>query len=107
LGRSTEQVRRYLREGKLPGRRIGGQWFIREPVALYQAREGDQKSMSAWELGHPGGDEYGAAFRRKLSPGEVRALAERIDRRREGIRERLGHELDVVKLVRESREGLR
>ena len=33
LDRSTEQVRRYLREGRLPGRRIGGQWFI-EPTAL-------------------------------------------------------------------------
>ena len=30
LGRSIEQVRRYLREGRLPGRRIGGQWFIEE-----------------------------------------------------------------------------
>jgi excisionase family DNA binding protein len=28
LERSTEQVRRYLREGRLKGRRIGGQWFI-------------------------------------------------------------------------------
>ncbi len=28
LSRSTEQVRRYLREGRLQGRRIGGQWFI-------------------------------------------------------------------------------
>lgn len=28
LGRSTEQVRRYLREGRLHGTRIGGQWFI-------------------------------------------------------------------------------
>lgn len=28
LGRSTEQVRRYLREGTLPGHRLGGQWFI-------------------------------------------------------------------------------
>jgi hypothetical protein len=28
LDRSTEQVRRYLREGRLHGRRIGGQWFI-------------------------------------------------------------------------------
>ncbi len=28
LERSTEQVRRYLREGRLQGRRIGGQWFI-------------------------------------------------------------------------------
>jgi excisionase family DNA binding protein len=28
LSRSTEQVRRYLREGRLTGKRIGGQWFI-------------------------------------------------------------------------------
>lgn len=28
LNRSTEQVRRYLREGRLAGRRVGGQWFI-------------------------------------------------------------------------------
>lgn len=28
LERSTEQVRRYLRENRLTGQRIGGQWFI-------------------------------------------------------------------------------
>jgi excisionase family DNA binding protein len=28
LKRSTEQVRRYLREGRLTGQRFGGQWFI-------------------------------------------------------------------------------
>lgn len=32
LQRSTEQVRRYLREGRLQGRRIGGQWFIDRAV---------------------------------------------------------------------------
>lgn len=32
LDRSTEQVRRYLREGRLRGRRIGGQWFIERPA---------------------------------------------------------------------------
>jgi excisionase family DNA binding protein len=30
LERSTEQVRRYLREGRLTGQRLGGQWFIDE-----------------------------------------------------------------------------
>lgn len=30
LNRSIEQVRRYLREGKLRGERIGGQWFMKE-----------------------------------------------------------------------------
>ncbi len=32
LERSTEQVRRYLREGRLIGRRMGGQWFIQQDV---------------------------------------------------------------------------
>jgi excisionase family DNA binding protein len=35
LERSTEQVRRYLRENRLPGQRFGGQWFI-ERDALQQ-----------------------------------------------------------------------
>jgi excisionase family DNA binding protein len=30
LNRSIEQVRRYLREGKLKGQRIGNQWFVDE-----------------------------------------------------------------------------
>ncbi len=32
LDRSTEQVRRYLREGRLKGQRMGGQWFIERDV---------------------------------------------------------------------------
>jgi excisionase family DNA binding protein len=32
LERSTEQVRRYLREGRLKGQRMGGQWFIDREV---------------------------------------------------------------------------
>ena len=37
LERSTEQVRRYLREGRLTGQRIGGQWFIDEDaLAAFQ-----------------------------------------------------------------------
>ncbi len=45
LGRSTEQVRRYLREGELPGRRLGGQWFIDRTDAeafLQRRREGSE-----------------------------------------------------------------
>jgi excisionase family DNA binding protein len=34
LERSTEQVRRYLREGRLTGQRIGGQWFINEDALI-------------------------------------------------------------------------
>ena len=45
LRRSTEQVRRYLREGELPGRRLGGQWFIDRADAdafLLRRREGSE-----------------------------------------------------------------
>ena len=45
LGRSTEQVRRYLREGELPGRRLGGQWFIDRGDAeafLLRRRDGSE-----------------------------------------------------------------
>lgn len=33
LRRSTEQVRRYLRESSLPGQRLGGQWFVHQADA--------------------------------------------------------------------------
>ena len=39
LQRSTEQVRRYLREGDLPGRRLGGQWFVDREDAESFARQ--------------------------------------------------------------------
>src|SRR5688500_2908205 len=45
LERSTEQVRRYLREGELPGRRLGGQWFIDRADAeafLLRRRDGSE-----------------------------------------------------------------
>lgn len=42
LDRSTEQVRRYLREGVLPGERIGNQWFIDE-LDLQQMLEARQR----------------------------------------------------------------
>ncbi len=77
LDRSIEQVRRYLREGKLRGQRIGGQWFVEEAA-----------------LAAPQGE-----------PLVPRELVERIRRRREAIRKRIGHDLDVVDLIRRSREG--
>ena len=77
LHRSTEQVRRYLREGKLKGQRIGNQWFVEERT-----------------LETPGG--------RPLVPPE---LVERIRRTREEIRRRVGHDFDVVEMVRRSRES--
>ncbi len=45
LKRSTEQVRRYLREGRLDGRRIGGQWFI-DRAALDQFATAAQHKAS-------------------------------------------------------------
>jgi len=44
LERSTEQVRRYLREGRLRGRRLGGQWFI-ERAALVSFQEGLREQL--------------------------------------------------------------
>jgi excisionase family DNA binding protein len=46
LERSTEQVRRYLREGRLNGRRIGGQWFIeRETLDAFAAQARSPQSF--------------------------------------------------------------
>jgi len=77
LNRSIEQVRRYLREGKLRGQRIGNQWFV---------------------------EEYSLARRRgePLVPPE---LLERIRRTREEIRRRAGHDFDVLEMIRQSRES--
>ncbi len=66
LGRSTEQVRRYLREGRLRGRRIGNQWFI-EAGALAEFR-------TALAAGAGEG-----AFLARVPPGDVvEPLAETI-----------------------------
>lgn len=46
LDRSTEQVRRYLREGRLPGRRVGGQWFI------------DRSALVAFQISLQAGDDF-------------------------------------------------
>jgi excisionase family DNA binding protein len=81
LGRSQEQIRRRLREGKLKGQRIGGQWFVEEASVDHLSN--------------------------KLSSKEIEAFMKRVDRRRRAIRQRLGYDLDVVRLLRESREGLR
>ena len=47
LGRSTEQVRRYLREGELPGRRLGGQWFIDRADAEHSCCGGEMDPTSS------------------------------------------------------------
>jgi excisionase family DNA binding protein len=105
LGRSIEQVRRYLREGQLPGRRIGGQWFIeegalaawrpvrrpaaphvREPIAKYEARTMKTK-------------EQNEADRPFLDP----KLETEIDRLLEEIFREHG-EINVAEAIRKDRE---
>ena len=89
LGRSTEQVRRYLREGKVEGQRMGGQWFIAETTTLYRTRR-ERTGM------------YLEAER------DYRIdVISRIDRRREEIKRRWeekGVVFDVVGLLEEMRE---
>lgn len=98
LGRSLEQVRRYLREGKLRGQRIGGQWFVEE-ASLPLVYEPSLRSSASIR-------ERGVAMEApKLTKEKIHALAKRIDKNREAIRRRLGHDLDVVELLRRSREG--
>ncbi len=77
LNRSIEQVRRYLREGKLKGRRIGNQWFVEE------------RSLTRL-VGEP--------LISKDLLDEMRAL-------REEIHARIGHDIDVVQALRQSRES--
>ena len=98
LGRSLEQVRRYLREGKLKGQRIGGQWFV-EKASLetrYQPSRGTVRRIKE------GGMVMEAP---KLTKEEINALIKRIDENREAIRRRLGHGFDISRLIEESREG--
>jgi len=103
LNRSIEQVRRYLRAGKLRGRRIGQQWFIDEaslriPPLRYQtgpSREGKLREAAA------------VMEKRKISKAEIEALFKRIDRRVEALRRRLGGDVrtDIVEMLREDREA--
>ena len=96
LGRSLEQVRRYLREGKLKGQRVGGQWFVEEASLPLRFRSGPSASIR----------EPGATMEAtRLTKEEIEALIKRVDENREAIRRRLGHDVDVVELLRRSREG--
>ena len=99
MKRSTEQVRRYLREGKLAGRRVGGQWFIRETAVLYRTGEVGEAEMGAREFGPREGLDA-AAYGRL-------AIFDRVNGRREAIRRRwegLGIRVDAADLIRELRE---
>ena len=103
LDRSLEQVRRYLREGRLPGRRIGQQWFIEEAV------------LADWRPGRPREGRISEAvptYEAKAMKTDKARTSERltleewfkhIDAIAAKIRRESG-ELDVVELLRRSRE---
>ncbi len=98
LGRSLEQVRRYLREGKLKGQRIGGQWFVEEASLgiRYQPSRRANARINEQSI---------AMEAPKLTKEEIDALIKRIDANREAIRRRLGHGFDISQLIEKSREG--
>lgn len=98
LGRSLEQVRRYLREGKLKGQRIGGQWFVEEASLplRYQPSPGTGQRIREGSV---------VTEAPKLTKEEIDALIKKIDANREAIRRRLGHGFDISRLIEESREG--
>ena len=100
LGRSIEQVRRYLREGKLPGRRIGQQWFIEEAALepRYRPSGGPLQQIK---------EPAAVMDARRVSNEEIEALMRRIDEDVEAIRRRLGGDLDtdIVEMLREDRES--
>lgn len=94
LGRSIEQVRRYLREGKLEGRRIGQQWFV--PERAVSQRPVPVREPTGPCLVDPP----------PLSPEEAQALIRQIDEGVEAMRRRLGGDLDIdiVALIRQDRD---
>lgn len=75
---SIEQVRRKLREGRLKGRRIGGQWFV------------DEASLGTRRAKEP------------LIPREVMAEVDKL--RREVAERNPGYVWDAVEMVQRSRE---
>jgi len=78
IGKSLEQVRRYVREGKLPARKLGMQWFVtRRDLDAFQANEPKSNAKDVLE----------------------RAIANR-----ESIRRRHGR-INVLDLLDESRGG--
>ena len=78
LNRSLEQVRRYVREGKLPAQKLGMQWFVKS------------QDLKVFKLGG-----------RRSSQREVLARARELSR---SIEDRIG-KLNVVDLLEQSRRS--
>jgi excisionase family DNA binding protein len=111
LGRSIEQVRRYLREGRLPGQRIGGQWFIEEDalaawhperrgIGRVSARKGARlgEAVAAYEV-RPMKAKETKKFKPLIDPQLLREIDETAKR----IHDEIG-DVDVVELIRQIRE---
>ncbi len=100
MGRSLEQVRRYLREGKLSGERIGHQWFIRETAVEYLVEpRGEEKAVMEPSVHRTIHD---------MTLRERGAFIERVHHLREAIARRWeaqGVRVDVVELLQEEREA--
>ena len=106
LNRSIEQVRRYLREGKLKGARVGQQWFIEEASLGLVYRQKPPRLLRVREtatLEAPSMAKEAPAMTKE----EIEALFKRIDERVEALRKRLGGDLntDIVEMLREERES--
>src|SRR3990172_1014205 len=101
LNRSIEQVRRYLREGKLKGRRIGQQWFIDEASLAGRPFRYPAPKPGALRIAEPA-----AVLERTTMDRKTTTLMREIDAGREAIRRRLGRDLtaDAVEMVRVDRE---
>ncbi len=107
LGRSIEQVRRYLREGKLRGQRIGQQWFVEEASLGLVYRPWGGRPGRVREPAVALEAPIMSTEVRTMSKEEIEALFRRIEERREAIRRRLGRDVayDPVQILREDRES--
>jgi excisionase family DNA binding protein len=105
LDRSIEQVRRYLREGRLPGRRIGQQWFIEE--AALASWHPAHRRAGAGRIGEAVATYEARAMKTdETKKGGTLSLKEwltEVDEIAEEIRRECG-EFDVVEMIRRSRE---
>ena len=102
LNRSIEQVRRYLREGRLKGRRIGQQWFIDEASLAGRPFRYPTPKPGTRRIAEPAA----VLERTTTMDRKITALMREIDAGREAIRRRLGRDLavDAVEMVRIDRE---
>jgi len=99
LGRSIEQVRRYLREGKLPGRRIGQQWFIDEDAVPVRYTPPEPRHLYVKEA-------MATMEKTNTLAADLEALIARVSANRNAIRARLGGDVsvDAVDMLRLDRE---